>query len=69
LTAIAFLSTRVQGPTEQDWEKLERLLNYINSTKDMGLCLETDEVITILAYVDASFAVHGDIKWQTAGML
>jgi Reverse transcriptase (RNA-dependent DNA polymerase) len=69
LTAIAFLSTRVQGPTEQDWEKLERLLKYINSTKDMGICLETDEVFSILAYVDASFAVHGDMKSHTGGVI
>ena len=69
LTAIAFLSTRVRGPTEQDWEKLERLLKYINCTKDMGICLETGDQFEVLAYVDASFAVHGYMKSHTGGVI
>ena len=69
LTTIAFLSTRVQAPTEQDNEKLSRLLRYINGTKDLGICLEAGAGITILAYVDASFAVHGDMKSHTGGVI
>jgi Reverse transcriptase (RNA-dependent DNA polymerase) len=69
LTAIAFLSTRVQAPTEDDWTKLQRLLKYINGTKDLGICLEAGAGIVVLAYVDASFAVHGDMKSHTGGMI
>jgi len=69
LTAVAFLSTRVQQPTEEDWQKLERLLKYINCTRDMGICLETGTNICIFAYVDASFAVHGDMKSHTGGVI
>jgi len=69
LTAIAFLSTRVQEPTEEDWSKLDRVLKYINCTKDMGICLEAGAGIIVLAYVDASFAVHGDMKSHTGGVI
>ena len=33
-TGIAFLCTRVQQPNEEDWEKLMRLMKYMNGTKE-----------------------------------
>ena len=33
-TTIAFLYTRVSKSIEQDWGKLRRLLEYLNSTKN-----------------------------------
>jgi hypothetical protein len=32
-TAIAFLTTRVKSPDEDDWGKLKRVLKYLNGTK------------------------------------
>jgi hypothetical protein len=32
-TAVAFLTTRVKNPDEDDWGKLKRVLKYLNSTK------------------------------------
>jgi hypothetical protein len=69
LKAVAFLSTRVRAPTEQDWGKLDRVLRYINCTQDMGMCSEAGSGITVLAYVDASFAVHEDYKSHTGGVI
>ena len=43
-TAESFLCTRVANPSEDDWQKLERLLRFINSTREdkrtdfHGLC-------------------------------
>jgi len=65
LTAIGFLATRVQKSTEQDWGKLDRLLRYLNSTKDFGMILEAEHDICVLAYIDASFGVHEDAKSTT----
>ena len=65
LTAIAFLTTRVSKPTEQDWIKLQRLLRYINSTAERGIVLEADKNICVLAYIDASYGVHPDGKSHT----
>ena len=34
LTAISFLSRRVQSPTEQDLKKLNRLIRYLRGSKE-----------------------------------
>ena len=69
MTSVAFLSTRVMGPTAEDLVKLNRVFRYINGTKDMGICLEAGAGVTILAYIDASFAVHGDMRSHTGGVI
>jgi hypothetical protein len=70
LTAIAFLSTRVLTPTQQDWHKMDRVLAYINATRTMGLCLSADEhVIRVIAHVDASYGVHVDMKSHTGAAI
>ena len=60
-----FLSTRVMKATEQDWEKLERVLMYLHGTPDQKLTLRCSKVLEVLVYVDASFAVHPEAKSQT----
>ena len=65
LTTVAFLSTRIKAPTEQDWTKLSRLLKYINSTRDFGIVLDADMNVCVLVYVDASYGVHADGKSHT----
>ena len=42
--AIAFLCTRVQEPTEEDWRKLGRVMKYLMKTKDMFLTLEASDL-------------------------
>jgi hypothetical protein len=69
LMTVIFLATRVKDPREEDWTKLERLLRYINSTRDIGMVLEASHGLQILAYVDASFGVHGDYKSHTGAMI
>jgi hypothetical protein len=67
--AIAFLCTRVKKPTEEDWQKLMRLLKYLNGSRDDKLHLRADSVNVIKWYVDASFAVHPDFKSHTGAMM
>lgn len=43
LTAVAFLTKRVQNPQKNDNEKLERTIQYLRGTKDLGLKLEVDD--------------------------
>lgn len=62
LTTVAFLTTRVSAPTEEDWNKLTRLLKYINGTSNFGIVLEADKAICVLVWVDASYGVHADGK-------
>jgi hypothetical protein len=64
LTAVSFLSTRVQRPTTQDNKKLVRVLKYIKGTKNLGIVISPSKKIAVDAYIDASFAVHADAKSQ-----
>ena len=69
LTAVSFLSKRVQSPTDDDMRKLCRVIRYIRGTKDKGICLEADKYLSILAYVDASYGVHEDFKSHTGSVI
>jgi len=69
LTAVSFLSTRVLAPTKEDEGKLMRVLRYLNGTRDLVLTLGGSEGMVIVAFVDASFAVHVDGKGHTGQMI
>jgi len=60
LTAVAFLSTRVQNSTEQDLKKLIKLVKYLYGTKDLVLTVGVEKPLVRQCYVDASYAVHRD---------
>ncbi|GAX11354.1 hypothetical protein FisN_22Lu047 [Fistulifera solaris] len=68
-TAIAFLCTRVKAPDEDDWKKLTRVLKYLQSTSELSLTLEADNLEELQWWVDASFAVHLDKRSHTGGIL
>jgi len=60
LTAVAFLSTRVQVCDIDDLAKLKRLLGYILGTRHRGIVLCIGEHMTVKAYIDAAYGVHQD---------
>jgi histone deacetylase 1/2 len=60
-----FLATRVRDPDVDDWNKLERLLKYINGTPQLGIILRASPTNTVTAFIDASYGVHADAKSQT----
>lgn len=62
LTTVAFLSTRVQSPTKEDQEKLNRLLAYLNGTRDRSVTLGVNPGVQLVVYVDASYHVHPDMR-------
>ena len=62
LTTVSFLCTRVLKPDQDDYAKLMRLLKYINKTKDESLRIKVTDDMQITAYIDASYAVHPDMK-------
>ena len=66
---IAVLCTRVKEPNEADWNKLVRLMKYLNGTRDLRLTLSADKLNCIKWYVDASFAVHPDFKSHTGATM
>ena len=64
LTAVSFLTTRVLFSTEEDWEKLKRLVRYMSGTREMKLRIASKN-LKIEAYIDASYATHQDRKSHT----
>ena len=65
ITAMSFLCTRVQAPTEEDQTKLRRLLGCLLKTKNRHLKLKPSGSFKVVAYIDASFAIHNDGKSHT----
>ena len=51
-TAVAFLTTRVKSPDEDNWGKLKRVLKYLNGTKYLKLRLTVDNLAVLKWYVD-----------------
>ena len=67
--AVAFLTTRVKKPDEDDWGKLRRILQYLKGTRSLVLRLSVDNLSYSRWFIDASHQVHLDCKGQTgAGM-
>ena len=64
---VAALCTCVREPNQDDWNKLIRLLKYINGTRMDRLHLSADDLSIIKWYVDVAFAVHPDFKSHTGG--
>jgi hypothetical protein len=67
--AISVLCTRVRDPNQADWEKLMRVMKYLNSTREENLTLSADDLRVVKWYVDASFAVYPDFKSHTGVMM
>lgn len=58
LTTISFLTTRVLEPTIEDWNKMGKVLMYLNSTADLIMRLSSNDNFQVHYYVDASHANH-----------
>jgi hypothetical protein len=68
-TAVGFLTTRVSCPTEDDWVKLRRVLQYLRGTIDLTLTLGADDIRKMKSWVDVSYGVHADCKSHTGGAM
>jgi hypothetical protein len=67
--AVAFLTTRVRDPGEDDWLKLKRLLRYIRGTIHMSLILRAESLNVIKWWLDASFATHDNCRCHTGATM
>ena len=64
-TAVAFLSSRVSNPNQDDYMKLGKVIKYLESTLHLTLQLQVDESNLLQWWVDAAYATHPDMKGQT----
>ena len=70
LTAVAYLATRVTKCTEDDLEKLRRVLRYIAGTRENGVVFRPGVLgICVRMYVDAAYGVHADGKSYTGSCI
>jgi hypothetical protein len=67
--AIAFLTTRVRAPDVDDWRKLSCLMEYLRVNRLHPLILSANGSGVLMWYVDASFAVHPNMRSHTGGGL
>jgi hypothetical protein len=67
--SIAFLTTRVRAPDIDDWEKLHHLMEYLRKDHALPLVLGAENNGMPMWYVNASFAVHPNMRGHTGGGL
>ncbi len=67
--AIEFLTTRVRAPNVDDWRKLSHLMEYLRVDRLRPLILSANGSGVLMWYVDASFAVHPNMRSHTCGGL
>ena len=65
--AVPFLTTRVKCADLDDWKKLGRVIKYLRRYPTLALTLEADTLSIVKHYVDASYAVHRDMRSHTGG--
>jgi hypothetical protein len=68
-TPIAFLTTRVQAPDKDDWNKLVHLMKYLRGTRTLPLILSANGTSILKWWVDAAFAVHPNMQGHSGGGL
>ena len=69
-TVVSVLCTRVKNPGKQDWNKLVRLIKYLQYTIDDDLVLKASrDDWGINWHVDPAFAVHPDMKSHTGATM
>jgi hypothetical protein len=67
--AVAYLCTRVKSPTQSDYKKLTRVIKYLRLTIFIPLVLGWDGTGRLTWSVDASFAIHKDMRSHTGAVL
>jgi hypothetical protein len=66
---IAYLTTRVKNPNQEDWMKLTKMMKFLNQTKNDKLTLRADGTKKLKWHIDAAFAIHPDFKSHTGATL
>lgn len=69
LIATNYLSSRVTNPTIDDWSKLERLIGYVQFTRDKSLTFIRSNNNDLTLFVDASYGNREDRKSQSGDVL
>ena len=69
LPALLFLCTHQGKATAEDWQKLRRLMQYLDDTKMIPHNIGADSLLRFHTFVDIAYAVHDNIKSHTGCVL
>jgi hypothetical protein len=69
LLAVQFLCMRVKQPNQDDLHKLERVLGYLQMTKNRARVIDDSPFERVETFIDAAFANHADSKGQSGCMV
>ena len=68
-TTQSFLCRRVSKSDEDDWKKLKRCLSFLKSTIDDVRVIGAGSLSDIYTWIDASYAVHDNLRSHTGGAI
>jgi hypothetical protein len=68
-TVVAFLTTRVKSPNQDDWGKVNPVIRYIRSTICMPLILRTDGLNIVKWWADTYVATRKDFWGHIGAMM
>ncbi len=63
---ILYVSKRIQAPDINDWRKLSCLMEYLKVHRLCPLILSANGSGVLIWYVNASFAVHPNLRIQSS---
>ena len=66
---MALLTTRVRIPDEDDWRKLQWVLQYIRSTIHMPLILRVEKLIIVKWWVNTSYTINQGSQSHTVATM
>ncbi len=66
---MAFLTTRVKGPDQDDWKKVTCMIRYLRGSLTLPLILRADSVPVPKWWVDGSHATHPNMHGHTGGCM
>ena len=62
---VVFLTTTVRSPDVDDWQKMLRLLSYLERYKYLSTPLRKENTNVSRQFADAAFTVHENMKSHT----
>ena len=68
-TSVSVLTTYIQAPSVDNWNKLVCYMQYVKRTQDEVLTLSADNLHVIKWFAGASFAVHPDFRSHTGAVM
>jgi len=64
--AISFVSRFMETPKETHWQAMERIVKYVNRTKQYGILYIATSDFRLVGYIESDWAGNVDDKKSTS---